>query len=873
MEQPIEEQYHPPKRAQRILLYFLKKEIAEEVQGDLDEMFYYRLEQSTPYKAKINYWFQVFNYLRPFAIRNFQPLHPINFTMYRHYFKISLRQFARNKVYLLVNTLGLGIALACCIVAYLFFAYNLEFDSFHDPQKVSSIYKVHSTLINQSDRERKKVGAPIALGPAVASDIAGVNRFTRFIRTGGYLMNGSNSFRTGISFADTTFFDMFDFPLLSGNASEFKRKPSILLEKSIAEKLYGEEDPLGKTLHIRFEDEKTLELIVKGVMDRIPVNNTFDIKAIVPFENYLDIIDFQPGNWSDWHNPATFFELISPERASSVSKQLATYIPIRNEAKTDNQTIHYELQPFLSTFNTDEVDPNYISLRIEPQAFLLFVPLALMILLIACFNLTNISIATASKRIKEIGLRKAIGAARKEIFTQFLFETLLIMILALGVGYMVSHILVAEFTSSIDWGFGMEDLNGINLFISFILILFVASCLAGIYPALRNSRFNPIELFKGKVKIQGTNWLSRILVSIQFTLSVIFLISGILFSQNMRFQETMDFGYSIKELIKLYVPANTHYEVIEAMVGAHPKVKSVGATRSYVGGGSYGTFVEVASDKHWVQVMEVGKNYLETVGLSLVEGRGFNWSGTYDFEKGLIVNQAFLEAISTDDPYQVKIVLNKKPRQIVGVISNHIDQLQRSTGPEPFIFLPTPAGTYSSLAIKADSDDLTAVRSDLQESWEKQFPDLPFDSQFQEDIVLDNERMVHGLFQKVFFFLTILGVLLSVSGIFALSSLNVSKRIKEIGIRKILGASVKQIVGLINREFFIILLISSLLGILGSIFLTDLLLGLIYDSHIPIGILPVAVGALVIFGIGLLTTTGTILRAATTDPVNSLRSE
>ncbi|MEM6632138.1 MAG: ABC transporter permease [Bacteroidota bacterium] len=873
MEKPIEEQYQPPKRAQRFLLYFLKKGLAEEVQGDLDEMFYYRLERSSPFKARINYWLQVFNYLRPFAIRNFQPLHPINFAMYQHYVKISLRQFAKNKVYLLVNTLGLGIALACCIVAYLLVAYNVEFDSIHDPQKVSAVFKVHASGKNQGDEEWREIGAPVALGPAVSSDIAGVNRFTRFISTGGYISHGTKGFRERISFADTTFFDMFDFPLLQGNTLQFKDKASILVSKTLANKLFGEENPIGETVRVRFEAEEVLELIVGGVLNRIPVNNTFDIVAIVPFENYLDIMGFQQDNWSDWRNPATFFELASPENAPQVSTQLASYLPLRNEAKTDGVTTQFILEPFLSSFDTKDIDQNYVSIRMEPLGLLLFGPLALMILLIACFNLTNISIATTSKRIKEIGLRKAIGAARKEIFSQFLFETFLTMSLALLFGYMLSHILASEFTTMVDWGYSMEDLSGLNLFISLIIILFLASCLAGIYPALRNSRLHPIELFKGATKIKGTNWLSRTLVGAQFALSIIFLISGIIFSQNMQFQETMDFGYPKEELLEIYLPGNTQYQGIEAMVEAHPKVKSVGATRSHIGRNTYTTFVEIASNSHQVQAMGVGKNYLETMGLSLVEGRGFNWSGNYDIDKGAIVNQAFLEATGLEDPYQIQVILHEEPRQIVGIISNHIDNLQRSIDPEPFIYFPMKADKYTSLAVRVAPNDLTEVRSDLEKSWKNEFPDLPFDSQYQEDIVLENERNVHATFQKIFFFLTILGVILSISGIFALSSLNISRRIKEIGVRKILGASVKQIVGLINREFVVILSISAVLGIFGSIFFTDSLLGSIYESHIPIGILPVAIGALVILVIGLLTTTSTILKAALADPVHSLRSE
>ena len=256
--------------------------------------------------------------------------------MFRNHLKITFRLFAKNKTYLLINSLGLGIAVACCLAAYLFIAHNIEFDSMHRPEKVANIFKIHAQQESKTGEfsETTSVSAPLAAAAAI--DIAGINRFTRYIPKEGVIQNGEKTFSESIHFADSTFFDLFEYPVAHGNIAAFKDKFTIVLNEPLAEKLFGRIDPIGQDITVYFPNEKELFLTVGAVVKQMPRNNTFVYDALIRFDHFAEILDLQPDDWSDWRKPATFFELASTEIAPQVSEQLAKYMPIQNEA---NKTV------------------------------------------------------------------------------------------------------------------------------------------------------------------------------------------------------------------------------------------------------------------------------------------------------------------------------------------------------------------------------------------------------------------------------------------------------------------------------------------------------------------------------------------------------
>ena len=793
--------------------------------------------------------------------------------MWFNYLRVAFRSFLKNKSFVVINALGLGVSLACCIAAYLLLAFNIEFDNFHNDEKVSHVFRIQTITKDKDGKTSKDCQAPLVLGPIAADEIAGIEQYTRFLYGGGSLRFGDKAYNEGLAFADSAFFDLFDYPLISGSHKFFKDKNSIFLTEELAKKYFGNDDPTGKLMVFNSVNESEIELLVGGVVKKFPLNNTFNFKGLVRLENFTKIHNISEEDWADWRNPSTFIRLTDPANAKQVGTQLGKYIANRNEKRTDVVVDAYVLEPFKTSEDQSDIRSSWVVYRMSPEPLVIFTSMALIILLIACFNLTNTSIAMTARRLKEVGVRKAIGAARSQIVSQFLLETLLTITLSLLVGWLLAQLIVPAFSNMWNLPYGLQDMDGLNLFVALILLVFSAALVAGIYPALLSSSFKPTLLLKGSVKIKGTNVLTRMLVGMQFALSVIVLIAGVVFMQNSRFQDTIEFGYDKDMIITVTLQGERDFDLLEKAIATNPKVLSVGVSDGNVGSNNYQTPVGIDTAKFNVQAMGVGKNYFETMGLRLSQGRTFNLDNASDQTESVVVNKAFIAKTGLTDPIEKTVILHDNRRRIIGVIENHVDNLYRSKEPEPFIFYPAGKNQYVLMEVRTEHADIGEIKKYLETTWKELFPSRPFESNFQEDLVLKSSRQANANLEKIFLFITVLGGLLSASGIFALASLNIAKRTKEIGIRKALGASVQNVVRLLNREFILILSVAGILGSVAGYFLTNALLSEIYAYHIPVGILSIVLCTLFILSVGIFTTSTTIFKAAKANPVETLRNE
>ncbi|MEQ6119986.1 FtsX-like permease family protein [Reichenbachiella sp. MALMAid0571] len=794
--------------------------------------------------------------------------------MIRNYLFVGIRNLQKNLSYVIINTFGLGIAMACCITAYLLIAYNIEFDNFHKSSKVDLIYKVHSHYNKTEGDPYQQISAPINLAPNAAMEISGIKRYTRYMNEGGFVKSGDDSYSERIAFADSTFFEMFDFPLVNGSYGSFKNMHTIFLSKKTAVKYFKDENPIGKVLEINFPNQTEVQVTVGGVVDKVPQNSSFVFDMLVRFEHFYDIYDLNSDNWKDWRDPSTFFELTAHNQAPYISEQFNKYIERRNKEKTDRVVKSYQLQQFKTYYDREQVQWSQINLPMSITPMVVFISMALIILMIACFNMTNTSIAMTAQRMKEVGIRKVVGATKWQIISQFLFETLLVILLSLVAGLFMSNIITPAFTDMWNLNYGMEDLNGLNLIIALLIIIFFTSLIAGIYPALSSSRFVPVLLLKGNLKIKGSTLLSKSLITIQFALSVIVLIAGVMFVQNTKYQEKVKFGYDKDMVYMIKVSGEKEFEVMENDLRSNPKILKIGGTAHSLGWDSYAVPLGVDTAKYEARHYGVGKNYFDIMGMKVLNGRVFSTESTNDLNSAVVVNQAFLKKIGIeDDPLMKTIVIHEVKRHIVGVVDNHIDNLFRSREPEASVFYPALPNQYQYLLVRAEPENLTSLEDYIEDLWKKNIPDKPFQGWFQEDILFEDLRETNANLKKIFLFLTVLGGLLSASGIFSLATLDVKKRSKEIGVRKVLGASVSNILALMNKEFLIILSIAGIIGSLGGYFLTGALLDEIYAYHIPIGIIPILICTATIICVGLSTTCMTILKAAKSNPVDTLRDE
>ena len=794
--------------------------------------------------------------------------------MLRNYLKIAFRQLVKNKSYVIINTMGMGIALACCVTAYLLIAFNIEFDNFFDSSKTKNMVKVMSHFEYQNGQPYQNMVAPMVLAPIAVEEIAGIERYTRFVGDGGSMNYEDKTFSESISFADSTFFDMFEFPLRSGAISNFKNKESIFLSLDLANKYFDDENPIGQIMTFELRNKK-YEIIVGGVFEKIPQNTSFSMDALLRIETYLDVYEIGPNAWGEWRDASTVFEVADNANLELLSLQLGKYLDVRNEFKTDAIATAYEMVSFDEPIDEEAANWTYMLPRLSIIPLLVFISLASMILLIACFNLTNTTIALTVKRLKEIGVRKVVGARRSQIITQFLLEMVITITLAVVVGMGLSQIIVPEFTSM--WGllYGLEDLSTANLLAALIILIFISALLAGAYPALNNSKFKPVSLLKGQSKVKGTNALTRILLVAQFSLSIIVLVAGIIFTLNSRFQKEVSLGYDQDKVLIVSIQGPEQYKGLKNAIMAYPKIEGVAVTDHHIGYGSYSNPIKIDTAEFTTQVYEIGATYFDVLGLPLTQGRGFIEDSELDFEEAAIIDDEFVALHNLESPLGTRILFQEKWYHVVGVVASHNNDLWQSDRVrEGYFYRMAKPEQYRHLVARVSAgEDMKVTMDYIEEQWKDIFPDKPFLSRTQEDVVYGNINETNDNLTVIFFFLTVLGCLLSASGIYSLASLNIEKRTKEIGVRKVLGASITSIVQLINKEFVIILLAAMVFGGAGGYMLTNALLSQIYATHIDVGVFTIILCGALIFFIGIGTTSGTILRAAYANPAETLKDE
>lgn len=793
--------------------------------------------------------------------------------MFRNFLRIALRNLWKNKSYVIINTLGLGIALACCITAYLVLAFNIEFDEHIDDEQVSGLFRVHTDFNSPNGTLAMHISAPLAMGPAMLQDFAGIEQQTRYVFNQGFVRYEEKSFNEGVFFADSVLFDMLPFKVLKGNIRSFKNLNTVILEETTAEKYFPSEDPVGKVLTFNFPNQTEIKAVVGAVTAKVPVNSSVSFHMLMRIEHFMDIYSLSNSEWGDWRDPGILVSLKDPKQAVKYPGLFDQYVPLRNKLKEDAKVVSFHLEPFKKPVSQDEVYWSQFNVRMSAMPIIVFVSMAVMILLIACFNLTNTTIATTARRFKEVGIRKVTGASRLQIIMQFMFEMAITILLSLIAGLIIAPFIIEEFADMWNLQYDFSDLNGLNLLIALLSLGFVASMVAGLYPALKNSGFQPVYLLRGKVRIKGHNFVTRILVAMQFALSVIVLINGIVFIQNTKFQDGIDYGFALDEVLTVFIQDESEYKILNSRVTADPRVINTAISHHQLGMSSYPFPVKVDNEEYQTQHIEVGERFFETMDMQLVEGRFIDFNRATDEIGAIVVNEEFIKHTGIKDPLNAYVHVRDQKRKVVGVVKNHIDNLFRSSKPEPFAFYPSKRNEYQIMLVKGQKEDLPAIKTAVEEIWKEEFPNKPFQAELQDELTRGELRHTNTNLKKIFIFLTILGGLLSATGIFALASLNVEKRTKEIGIRKALGGSVVHILRLLSREFAFILGFAALIGCGGGYYLSKLLMDSIYALHVPIGLFPLIMAAVVIVLVGLISTGFTILRAARANPVRSLRYE
>jgi putative ABC transport system permease protein len=506
----------------------------------------------------------------------------------------------------------------------------------------------------------------------------------------------------------------------------------------------------------------------------------------------------------------------------------------------------------------------------------LFAPpiMAIFILLIACFNFANTSIAIFSKRLKEIGLRKTFGGQKHQLVTQFMFETLIICLLALFVGIAFASVLVPAYSSL--WAYMSIKLTFTSyeiFWVFLLLLLLLTGFVSGVYPAMHVSSFSPVNVLKGRSLLKGSGKLSAILLTVQFTISVTALVMGIVFAKNADYQRTLDLGYDRDKIIVVPIVPEI-YTSLRNEILANPKVIAAEGTNNHVGWGNYRRPVKDADKQLEVDVLDIGPEYARTMGLRLAEGRFFSKERAEAdrSNNSIIVNRMLVRDFGWDNGVGKTITLYDTTKlNIIGVVEDFFTSgvWQKI---EPAMLRIAGTDQFYIMTVRAEAVDLPEVLDFIGKKWKEQSTNLIFTGRTQEDI-MQEEKDINGSILKVCLFLAIIAALMSLIGMYNLVSLDIIKRTKEVGIRKIQGAPVSVIVYLVSRKFLIVLLIASVLGCAGGYYMSLMLMDSIWDYFVKISAGILVLSALIMIVATTLTISIKVVRAALKNPVDSLRYE
>ena len=792
--------------------------------------------------------------------------------MFKNYFKTAFRCIARQKTFPFINILGMGIALACCLLILLFIGNELTYDSFH--KDFDLIYRVYSKS-ELSGKVQYLNFSPAPLADPILNEATGVENLTRIgVLRNYWLISGEKSIKARITPADSSFFDMFSFPLRNHSYG-----PEILdslsdavISNQIAKKLFGDEQAVGKSLRIHERGD----FIITGVMKEIPANSSLDFDVLVNI-NHISI-----GNLESWGSlmVETYIKLqknVSPENLEvQFSSIAAKHIP-ENIMRGTNRSFH--LQSLKDVYLNRQNIPGIAAAGSMSYIYILS-GIALVIALIACINFMNLSIVNSSGRGKEIGMRKTLGAARSQIIKQFMTEAFLYSLLALIAGIVFARIFLSTFSRLLDKDIELNVIFQPVLLLSIVGILLLFTLLSGGYPSFFLSRYNLNEIQKVGIRVgRNSIVLRKILVIFQFSLSLIFVISTVAMRSQLEFLRTRDLGFDKENVVALPYPSEKSSEMLDVFKTEflnNPNIMSV-SSGAFPGSGSFnGVFVELDTgegEKIKTIFETVDEMYVPTLHLEISEGRNFSREFSTDMEEAVLVNKKFVQDSGLKSPLGIELgtPFRKFPKGIIiGVIEDfHIDSLLNEI--EPVVFIMNPIFDYGHILVRIKSEQIQESLAYLKNRWNKLVPEQPFEYQF-----LDSEFEKHYRLEKrwsqIALFSSILAIFIACLGMFGLVGLITVQRTKEIGIRKVLGASISSIITLLTKEFTILILASNVIAwpvayLILRRWLQD------YPYRIPLGIGLFLVASILTIIIALLTTTFQAARAAVADPVDTLKYE
>jgi len=799
--------------------------------------------------------------------------------VFKNYFITAWRNLKRNKIYSFINIAGLALGLACAMLILLYVKDEVSFDRFH--KNVQDIYRIVS--VQKFGKEVHKDGNTGFLqGPRFKQNLPGIASFVRIQQGTEDIKNGSEIESQNLFYVDSTFFNVFTFPLLYGNRNSCLIEPhSIVLSENEAKKRFGTKDAIGKLVMVK-QDSTFVPFTVTAVAKRIPQNSSIQFDVLIPFKESED----DAKNSENWFNFfLNTFVVVNPNtNVKSLEKQMNKFYLSNAGSSFQEMARKYGLgkDADMGTYGLQQFTDMHLNTELPPQNGLIHASnpmysyilsgIALFVLLIACINFINLTVARSVKRAKEIGIRKVIGGDRKQLIGQFMGESFLLCSIAFALAILLVKLILPVFNDLSNKALDFSYLFDAKLIIAYVLLFLITGILAGFYPALVLSGYKPVETLYSRFNIKGKNYLQKSLVVIQFTLASFLIIGTMTIYSQFNFLTHTKLGYDDKNLVVIDARIRNHQEasVFKDELRNLPGVINVTAKN----GGNWGTIAKVANDSTMqFQYETVDENYIPLLKIKMLEGRNFSPAYPSDSNNSIIVNESFVKQAGWKDPIGQTVNFfyrNNEIYHVIGMIEDyHFASLNEKIGPQ--MFTMKNDNRFGSYYIKINSATTTSTLKAIQTAFKQFYPMSPYSYQFK-DLQNKQQYAEEAKWKQILLFGAILTIFISCIGLFGLSVLSAEKRTKEIGIRKVLGASVKSIVTILSTDFLKLVCISLVISIPLSWLAANKWLEN-YPYRMALTWTMFAAGSILVILIALTTVSFQALKAAMANPVKSLRTE
>jgi putative ABC transport system permease protein len=809
--------------------------------------------------------------------------------MIRNYLKIAARNLMKHKFISAINLFGLTVGIACCLLILTYILHELSYDRYH--KNAENIYRVQRTFINPESGDINLRLAAVAppFAPLLQNDFKEIRKITRF------LSNGNTAFRyeekrfneQDAYFADEHLFDVFDVQMIRGNPAKALTDPyTVMLSEKVAKKYFGSDDPLNKVVRL----DNQLDVKVTGVYKSFPSNSHIHPELMISFNTLKDTAVYGEQQLrTNWGNNSFFTYLLLPDNydAKKLEAQFPAFLN-RHIVETGSkfkasQWTSLSLEKLTSIHlrsHTDsEVEENGDIKRVY-----IFSAIALFILLIACINYMNLSTARSVLRAKEIGVRKAIGAGRPELIGQFLSESVLVAWIATFFAIVLTALALPWLNKLSGQQLTMESLLRWQILFPLFLVPFVVGVISGIYPAVFLSSFQPVKVLKGIMKVQGGNIsMRKALVVVQFSISIILIISTVVVFEQLRYMQNKALGFDRDHMVTLnYTSGLTdRYEAFRNELLANATIKEVGRSSRIPTGrllDASGSQIRrgdsLAPSNAEIKMVRADDGFIPAYGIKMVAGRNLSRANGLRDTSVFLINEAAVKALGLASPEEAigkEFQYGPRRGQLVGVFNDfHFESMHQRILPIA-VFMPTNQNAYGKISIKIAGNNLSAALAHIEAIWKKFLPEIPYDYTFMDE----NFARLYEAEQRqgsIFTIFAFIAIFIACLGLFGLSAFAISQRVKEIGIRKVLGATVSNIVGLISKDFLKLVLVAAVIAFPVAWYaMNQWLQDFAYRINVPWWVFLLA--GMIAAGVAFVTIGLQAIKAATANPVKNLRTE